>query len=330
MRKIIKVLLVTAVLLAMTALTVSAIDTSHWAIDYVDFCLNNMIIDGYRSSFPVNEEIPRKRVALAIVRIEEALYTNYETSPFDDVYYGDNYTGPINWVYSEGIMNGHSDGLFHPDDPIRRQDMALVIHRYLTDCCGIDLPVESLGYSGSSKLPGHLLDFSIGQYDTYTPIQIVQYINTLANDGIKLQPYLLKEVYEAPDDNNNKFGEKVFVNETVNMGKVDVEAKYMDRVKEGFRAVVSYGLGYGYMGKYNDIGAGKTGTSQSFIDTDGDGTVDTETITTSFVGYAPYKDPKMSIVVISPDVAEANTDTTSAINKRLSSKIVNKYFEIYK
>ena len=45
--------------------------------------------------------------------------------------------------------------------------------------------------------------------------------------------------------------------------------------------------------------AGKTGTSQSFIDTDGDGVVDTETITTSFVGYAPYDDPKFSIVVIS-------------------------------
>ena len=84
------------------------------------------------------------------------------------------------------------------------------------------------------------------------------------------------------------------------------------------------------MGNYQSIGAGKTGTSQSFIDTDGNGKIDTETITTSFIGYAPYDNPKMSIVVIRPDVAEANTDTTSAINKRLSSKIVNKYFEIYK
>ena len=44
---------------------------------------------------------------------------------------------------------------------------------------GIDLPVESLGYTGKSTLPGHLLDFAIGQYDTYTPIQLSQYINTL-------------------------------------------------------------------------------------------------------------------------------------------------------
>ena len=194
---------------------------------------------------------------------------------------------------------------------------------------GIDLPVESLGYSGKSKLPGHLLDFSIGQYDTYTPIQISQYINTLANDGLKLQPYLLKEVYDAPDDNNNMFGEKIYNSEVIELGRVDVETEYIARVKEGFKAVVSYGLGTTYMGNYRNVGAGKTGTSQSFIDTDGNGVVDTETITTSFVGYAPYDNPRMSIVVISPDVAEAGTDTTSSINKRLSSDMVNKYFELY-
>ena len=195
---------------------------------------------------------------------------------------------------------------------------------------GIDLPSESLGYSGSSKLPGHLLDFSIGQYDTYTPIQISQYINTIANGGTRYQPYLLKEVYKAPKDNNEKFGEKIYTAESNKLGTIDVEKKYMDRVKEGFRAVVDYGLGTTYMGNYQTIGAGKTGTSQSFIDTDNDGKVDTETTSTSFVGYAPYDNPQMSIVVISPDVAISNAETTSAIDKRLSSEIVNKYFEIYK
>jgi cell division protein FtsI/penicillin-binding protein 2 len=45
---------------------------------------------------------------------------------------------------------------------------------------GIDLPVESLGYVGTSVNSGYLLDFAIGQYDTYTPIQLSQYINTIA------------------------------------------------------------------------------------------------------------------------------------------------------
>ena len=239
-------------------------------------------------------------------------------------------------VYQYKIAIGVGKGNYQYDQPLALDKSAFDKYREMYASfglgvkTGIDLPLESLGYSGNSKLPGHLLDFSIGQYDTYTPIQISQYISTIANNGIRYQPYLLKEVYSAPEDNTNRFGEKIFENSPIELGRVDVEAKYLSRVKEGFRAVVSYGLGTTYMGSYQSIGAGKTGTSQSFIDTTGDGKVDTETITTSFVGYAPYEDPRMSIVVISPDIADASAETTSGINRRLSSEIVNKYFEIYK
>ena len=190
---------------------------------------------------------------------------------------------------------------------------------------GIDLPVESLGYMGSSKLPGHLLDFSIGQYDTYTPIQLSQYINTIANGGKRLKPYLLKEVYKA-SDNGDKFGSLTYKAETDVMGTLSVEDKYINRVREGFSSVVQNGLGYGYMGYYTNS-SGKTGTSQSFIDTDGDGKVDTETITSSFVGYSPSDNPKMSIVVVSPDISVPNS-SQSSVTKRISTQVVNKFFEL--
>ena len=196
---------------------------------------------------------------------------------------------------------------------------------------GIDLPVESLGYTGKSTLPGHLLDFAIGQYDTYTPIQLSQYINTLANGGTRLKPYLLKEVYSQSSNDEDIFGELIYKTDVKALGKVDVDSKYIDRVKYGFNRTVVDGLGNGYMGYYTNSG-GKTGTSQSFIDTDGDNVVDTETITTSFVGYSPADNPKMSIVVVSPDISNSYGDVsyTSPVTKRISAKIVNKYFEIYK
>ena len=196
---------------------------------------------------------------------------------------------------------------------------------------GIDLPVESLGYTGKSTLPGHLLDFAIGQYDTYTPIQLSQYINTLANGGTRLKPYLLKEVYSQSSNDEDTFGELIYKTDVKALGKVDVDSKYIDRVKYGFNRTVVDGLGNGYMGYYTNSG-GKTGTSQSFIDTDGDNVVDTETITTSFVGYSPADNPKMSIVVVSPDISNSygNVSYTSPVTKRISAKIVNKYFEIYK
>ena len=194
---------------------------------------------------------------------------------------------------------------------------------------GIDLPVESLGYMGSSKLPGHLLDFAIGQYDTYTPIQLSQYINTIANGGTRLKPYLLKEVYSPSVNSEEVLGELIYATEKKELGKVDIEKKYMDRVRLGFNQVVTMGLGYGYMGNYQNS-SGKTGTSQSFLDTDGNGVVDTETITTSFVGYSPSDKPQMSIVVVSPDISLPNANYQSSITKRISSRMVNKYYELNK
>ena len=194
---------------------------------------------------------------------------------------------------------------------------------------GIDLPVESLGYSGKSKLPGHLLDFSIGQYDTYTPIQLSQYINTLANGGNRLKPYLLKEVYSPSVNTEDIFGDLIYATEKEILGTVDAEEKYIERVRLGFNQVVTNGLGYGYMGAYTDS-SGKTGTSQSFIDTDGNGVVDTETITSSFIGYSPSTDPKVSIVVVSPDIGLPDASYQSAVTKRISAQLINKYFSIYK
>ncbi len=195
----------------------------------------------------------------------------------------------------------------------------------------IDLPLESIGYKGDSTLPGHLLDFSIGQYDTYTPLQLSVYINTIANSGTRLKPYLVKAIYAPSVDGETVFGENIYKKEPEVVGTVSLDEKYIKRIQEGFYAVMQGSLGYGYMGLYN-YSAGKTGTSQSFIDTDGDNIVDTETITSTFGGYAPYDNPKMSIVTVSPDVAHNNSNIsyTSSVNKRITAKVTNKFFEIYK
>jgi len=106
----------------------------------------------------------------------------------------------------------------------------------------------------------------------------------------------------------------------------------MNRVKEGFIAVMNSpgGYGVGYM-DYSVKPAGKTGTSQSFIDTDGNGIIDTETITSSFIGYYPYDNPKMSIVVTAPDSSHPNSniDHRSQITYRISREVQKKYTELY-
>ncbi|MEG1647195.1 MAG: penicillin-binding protein 2 [Bacilli bacterium] len=194
---------------------------------------------------------------------------------------------------------------------------------------GIDLPVESLGYKGTSTLTGHLLDFSIGQYDTYTPIQLSQYIGTIANDGYRLQPYLLKEVYEPTKEPLTNL---ILKNKPVVLNKVNTKEEYLNRVKLGLKMVFEAGgTGVGHV-DYNFKPAGKTGTSQSFIDTDNNGIIDTETTTSTFAGYAPYDDPIVSFTVVSPDITYANAGFyyIPQINTRISNKVSKKFFELYK
>ena len=207
--------------------------------------------------------------------------------PIDDVYALQNSSNVYQYKIAIKVGNGsyeYNQGLALDENAFDKY-REMYAEFGLGEKTGIDLPVESLGFMGKSRLPGHLLDFSIGQYDTYTPIQLSQYINTIANNGVRLKPYLLKEVYK-PSDSGDTFGSLIYKANVTELGKLSVEKKYIDRVREGFSAVVTKGLGYGYMGNYTNS-AGKTGTSQSFIDTDGDGKVDTETITSSFVGYSP-------------------------------------------
>ncbi len=247
--------------------------------------------------------------------------------PIDDIYALQNSSNVYQYKIAIKVGNGsyeYNQGL-SLDESAFDKYREMYAEFGLGEKTGIDLPVESLGFMGKSRLPGHLLDFSIGQYDTYTPIQLSQYINTIANNGVRLKPYLLKEVYK-PSDSGDTFGSLIYKANVTELGKLSVEKKYIDRVREGFSAVVTRGLGYGYMGNYTNS-AGKTGTSQSFIDTDGDGKVDTETITSSFVGYSPSDNPKMSIVVVSPDISVPDS-TTYGVTRNISAQIVNKYFEL--
>ncbi|MEG0026267.1 MAG: penicillin-binding protein 2 [Bacilli bacterium] len=193
---------------------------------------------------------------------------------------------------------------------------------------GIDLPIESLGFKGQSEITGHLLDFSIGQYDTYTPIQLAQYIGTIASGGNRMQPYLLKSVY---DSKNNALTSLISETKPIVLNKVNTKPEYMLRVQEGFKAVLEYGgTGSGYIDLIYQP-AGKTGTSESFVDTDNDKMIDTETVSNTFAGYAPYNDPKVAFTVISPDVYHYgnNSEYTSPVNKRISQQVSKKFFEIY-
>ena len=194
----------------------------------------------------------------------------------------------------------------------------------------VDLPVESSGYTSKDKAAGNLLDFAMGQYETYTPMQLSQYISTIANGGERLKPHLLKEIRSS--SSTEEIGQLQEVVERKVLNTISTKPEYMARVKEGFYAVMNYPGGYGVGFMKSEVRpAGKTGTSQSFIDTNNDGKIDTETISTSFIGYAPAEKPKVSFMITSPDSSRPNPSHyyISLVNYYMTREISQEFFNRY-
>ncbi len=186
---------------------------------------------------------------------------------------------------------------------------------------GIDFPKEDYGVRGGSYAGDLLINYAIGQYDTYTPLQLSQYITTIANNGVRIKPRFLKKILDS--DGNVLYEPKPTI-----LNKVDVEDKYISRVQEGFKLCVSEGTGMFYMGDAIRP-AGKTGTSESFVD-NGNGIYNHPTISNNFVGYAPYDNPVMSIEVSSPDVQDLlSGEYKSDVNYRITKKATNAFFSFY-
>ena len=69
---------------------------------------------------------------------------------------------------------------------------------------GIDLPNESTGYVPKEFTIGNYLTDAFGQFDNYTPMQLAQYVATIANDGKRVAPHLVQGIYE--NDAKGRFG----------------------------------------------------------------------------------------------------------------------------
>ncbi|MEG1149809.1 MAG: penicillin-binding protein 2 [Bacilli bacterium] len=184
---------------------------------------------------------------------------------------------------------------------------------------GIDLPNETTGLTGKVVADDLLLNLAIGQYDTYTPLSVLQYMNTIAN-GKRTSLSLLKEI--------NYSEEEKYINKPKVLNELEISKENLERIREGMHKSVTKGVATNYINKTLSP-VGKTGTSESFFDSNNDGIVDTSTITSTFAGYFPKEFPKYSIVVISPNIShtKGKTDYTFLVARRISMAITDFLFE---
>ncbi|PHA04381.1 peptidoglycan D,D-transpeptidase FtsI family protein [Bacillus wiedmannii] len=196
---------------------------------------------------------------------------------------------------------------------------------------GIDLPNETAGQIGKKdNQPGFLLDYSIGQYDTYTPLQLVQYISTIANGGYRMKPQIVQEVREQTSQ-KDEIGKVVHAVEPIVLNKIDMKEEYINQVKEGFRKVFQEGDGTGVRAfqKASYKPAGKTGTAQTVYGGESDiGRNEKgerrECYNLTLAGYAPYDNPEVAFSVVVPWVI----NDKSGINSDIGKEVLDAYFAL--
>ena len=184
---------------------------------------------------------------------------------------------------------------------------------------GIDLPDESTGFTPKDFDLGNYINNSFGQFDNYTPMQLAQYVATIANNGVRLAPHIVEGIY----GNNDQGGLGSLVQETAakEMNKVNISEADMAILHQGFYQV-SHGTSALTTGRAFSNGAsvsisGKTGTAESYVN-DGQ-----KANNTNAVAYAPSDNPQIAVAVVFPH----NTNLTNGVGPSIARDIINLYHQ---
>ena len=166
------------------------------------------------------------------------------------------------------------------------------------DWDGLDLPWMAYGYGVS-----------------FTPLQILTFYNSIANNGEMVQPQFLTEI-----GNLGNVPHKVFTKQVLNPSICSKET--LEKVQKMMFNVVDKKWGTGYRIKDSLLTmAGKTGTCQV------DYTTNNIQYISSFVGYFPVEQPQYSCIVVihRPDKSKGYYGSTVAapVFKNIAKKIFN-------
>lgn len=190
---------------------------------------------------------------------------------------------------------------------------------------GIDLPKEGDGYKGRNTEAGLLLDACIGQYDTYTPIQLLQYTCTLANGGKKVQPHLFVESYRN-DNEGNVMTTSTFKTNIID--DVSDQKTAFERIKLGMRACVTRndGTSHNYWSTKPYAAYCKTGTAEDYS---GTGNVDYPNhLQIGYISATENSKPIVAFVCITVRQTTASTGADSSA-PLIANQVVDKYVEKY-
>ena len=137
---------------------------------------------------------------------------------------------------------------------------------------------------GQTWYEGNTLPAAIGQGNSrFTPLQLANYVATLANGGTHYSAHLLKEV------KSSDFSQVVERYEPQVLGQLDIAPENLAAVTEGMLRVTTEGSARTYFADLGVQVAAKTGSAQVSSSTESNAL---------FVAFAPYDDPEIALAIV--------------------------------
>lgn len=201
---------------------------------------------------------------------------------------------------------------------------AFGIHKPL----GIALPGEAVPYIKDTKSKlwsGLSLPLmSIGYEEKLTPLQTLNFYNTVANNGKMMRPQFVKEI-RSKGQLIKSFSPEVIIPSICSKSTIDKAREMMEGVvKEGtatFLRTAPYQI------------AAKTGTAQIAIGNKGYTQDGKKTYMASLCGYFPAKDPLYSIIIVVSAPSKAayyGNEVAGPVFREIADKVYSNSKEIHK
>lgn len=257
------------------------------------------------------------KMVTAIAGLESGAITTKETINDTGVY--PKYTNPKCWIYTDyhkghGRLNvsgaiQHSCNYFFYETADRMGiDTLAKYAKYfgLGTKTGIELPNETSGTLASKETKqnlyneqwyaGETLSAAIGQsYNSFSLVQIAKYISMLANGGNKIQPTIVEKIINADgtevsrEEIQNYIKEKAGITDE-NQEDISISQDNLRAILEGMESVTDDqgGTAYSIFKNFAISVGGKTGSAET----------STGKVNAWFVGFAPYDDPQIAVVVL--------------------------------
>lgn len=243
-------------------------------------------------------------------------------------YYSNSRYRPVCWIYAD---TGRTHGYVNVTDALKtscnyffyevgRRLTIDNIQKYgklfgLGEYTGISLQGESKGILASKEersarglnwYPGDTIQAAIGQSDhLFTPLQLANYVATLANGGTRYRPRLVKSVKSYDGTKSIDFTPEI-------LSQFNISDKNYKAVIDGMAAASSEGTASSVFARYSQKVASKTGTAS----------VPSGTANGVFVAFAPVDDPQIAVAIVVEHGAHGNSVAPAA------KQVFDAYFKI--